>query len=65
MDTLEFQRLIRANEEYSKRFYNNIYFNKAIMALLANKEYGGDISVKDVLDILCKMVDLLLPETYR
>jgi len=59
MDTRDFQMLIRTNKEYNDKFNNDVYFNKIIMALLANKEYKGEITVEDMLDMLCKVVTIM------
>ena len=55
----EFEVLVRNNKDYNDSFNNNIWFNKAIMALLANKE---EINIKDTLDMIHRLA-IVLKET--
>lgn len=59
MQSSEFQDLIRNNEKYYEKFKNDPWFNKAIMALIANKKYDGEITVEDMLDMMCRLLEVM------
>ena len=56
MTNWELEILVKKNKDYNDSFKNNPWFNKAIMALLTNKE---EVTIEDMLDMIHRLTTLM------